>query len=120
MLSRRGHNAEDGRVSMCPVRRNMLTRLLRREHGTQKLHLLGRPIMIHKIEQNIFCRVAALISVLVPGGTLVIAQPADEQAELLRAGRTFLETRAYSSEEDRKVLQLFGRLRVADVSDGMD
>jgi len=49
----------------------------------------------------------------------VCAQPADD-AETLRAGKSFLETKVYTPEEDRAVLALFDGLRVADVSDGMD
>jgi 4-hydroxy-4-methyl-2-oxoglutarate aldolase len=51
---------------------------------------------------------------------LAFAQPADGDAALLRGGRTFLETKTYSADEDREVLALFDGLRVADVSDGMD
>jgi regulator of RNase E activity RraA len=47
------------------------------------------------------------------------AQPATA-AEELRKGRTFIETKIYSPEEDRQTLALFDGLRVADVSDGMD
>lgn len=49
-----------------------------------------------------------------------IAQPPDDDAESLRAGRSFLETKVYSAEEDQQILDLFESLRVADVSDGMD
>lgn len=38
----------------------------------------------------------------------------------LRAGKHFITAKAYSIEEDRRVLKLFDGLRVADVSDGMD
>ncbi len=38
----------------------------------------------------------------------------------LRSGKTFIATRAYSAAEDQRILKLFERLRVADVSDGMD
>ena len=38
----------------------------------------------------------------------------------LRAGHNFLSTRVYSEEEDKRVLERFAGLRVADVSDGMD
>lgn len=41
-------------------------------------------------------------------------------ADALRAGRNFIETKVYSSDEDREVLKLFDGLRVADISDGMD
>jgi 4-hydroxy-4-methyl-2-oxoglutarate aldolase len=43
-----------------------------------------------------------------------------EGAESLRTGRTFIETKVYTPEEDKEVLALFDGLRVADVSDGMD
>ena len=49
-----------------------------------------------------------------------MAQPARSDAELPRAGRTFLDVKVYSAEDDRQLLQLFDGLRVADVSDGMD
>ena len=38
----------------------------------------------------------------------------------LRAGKNFIETKVYSTEEDEQILKLFEGLRVADVSDGMD
>src|SRR5262245_38887847 len=37
-----------------------------------------------------------------------------------RAGHSFLATRVFSEDEDRRILKLFDGLRVADVSDGMD
>jgi regulator of RNase E activity RraA len=54
------------------------------------------------------------------GNHLALAQPASDDIETLRAGRTYLEVKVYSAEDDRRILQLFDRLRVADVSDGMD
>jgi regulator of RNase E activity RraA len=50
----------------------------------------------------------------------VHAQPADPNAETLRAGRTFIQTKSYTAEQDGQILKLFDGLRVADVSDGMD
>jgi regulator of RNase E activity RraA len=47
------------------------------------------------------------------------AQPPDE-ADALRTGRGFIETKAYSLDDDRALLALFDGLRVADISDGMD
>jgi 4-hydroxy-4-methyl-2-oxoglutarate aldolase len=41
-------------------------------------------------------------------------------AEELRAGRNFIETKVYTAEEDEEILKAFDGLRVADVSDGMD
>ncbi|HEY3391986.1 MAG TPA: hypothetical protein VGK58_04725 [Lacipirellulaceae bacterium] len=49
-----------------------------------------------------------------------VAQPTSDNIEPLRAGRTFIEVKAYSAEDDRLILQKFEGLRVADVSDGMD
>ena len=40
--------------------------------------------------------------------------------EELRAGKNFIETKIYTSEEDKEILEAFDGLRVADVSDGMD
>jgi 4-hydroxy-4-methyl-2-oxoglutarate aldolase len=48
------------------------------------------------------------------------AQPADESLASLRQGRSFLETKVYTVDEDRQLLELYKGLRVADVSDGMD
>ncbi|MGC8887130.1 MAG: RraA family protein [Verrucomicrobiia bacterium] len=46
--------------------------------------------------------------------------PATLSDEDLRAGRNFIQTRIYSTEEDERILKLFEGLRVADVCDGMD
>jgi 4-hydroxy-4-methyl-2-oxoglutarate aldolase len=51
---------------------------------------------------------------------LVLAQPSGESADALRKGRSFLETKVYTAEEDKQLLALYDGLRVADVSDGMD
>jgi regulator of RNase E activity RraA len=53
------------------------------------------------------------------GAFRVAAQPADDP-EVLRAGRSFIKTKAYSAQEDRKIVEQFDGLRVADISDGMD
>jgi len=50
----------------------------------------------------------------------VAQQAAQPDAERLRAGRNFIETKVYSQQEDLDLLALFDGLRVADVSDGMD
>ncbi len=52
-----------------------------------------------------------------PGASQEAKKPA---AEDLRAGKTFIATPVFAEEEDRKVLDLFRGLRVADVTDGMD
>ena len=52
--------------------------------------------------------------------SLAHGQQIDRDAESLRAGRTFMETKVYSADDDRRLLKLFEGLRVADVSDGMD
>ena len=52
---------------------------------------------------------------------LVAALPVDAQDQSdLRAGRSFMETKVYSLEEDQAILEKYQGLRVADVSDGMD
>jgi 4-hydroxy-4-methyl-2-oxoglutarate aldolase len=38
----------------------------------------------------------------------------------LRAGKNFIPTKVYSSQDDEQILKLFEGLRVADISDGMD
>jgi 4-hydroxy-4-methyl-2-oxoglutarate aldolase len=66
--------------------------------------------------------VARLVIVLIlpcSGAFRAAAQPADD-AESLRAGRGFIETKIYSAEDDRRTLAQFDGLRVADISDGMD
>lgn len=65
------------------------------------------------------CRMLLLIAGLV----VIPVQWASSQeidAEALRAGKTFLETKVYTADEDQAVLAHFDGLRVADVSDGMD
>ena len=42
------------------------------------------------------------------------------EIENLRDGKRFIETKTYTAEEDKKILELFEGLRVADVCDGMD
>jgi regulator of RNase E activity RraA len=49
-----------------------------------------------------------------------MAEPTGDDVNSPRAGRTFLEVKVYSAEDDQKALQMFEGLRVADVSDGMD
>jgi regulator of RNase E activity RraA len=48
------------------------------------------------------------------------SQPATDSENALRKGRTFMETKTYTPDEDRQILASFDGLRVADVSDGMD
>ena len=64
----------------------------------------------------------AFILVLVLSGerTSRAGVPAADDADVYRAGRNFIPTPTFSEEEDRALLALFKRLRVADVSDGMD
>jgi 4-hydroxy-4-methyl-2-oxoglutarate aldolase len=49
---------------------------------------------------------------------IVFSQDA-EKSELAK-GINFIETKQYSEDEDREILELYKNLRVADVSDGMD
>jgi 4-hydroxy-4-methyl-2-oxoglutarate aldolase len=67
-----------------------------------------------------WCRAGwAVLFVVCSAGGSSFAQPADNGADL-RAGRSFIETKVYSADEDRQTLALYDGLRVADVSDGMD
>lgn len=60
---------------------------------------------------RLFATVACLILFL--SGTVA-------SADDLRAGRNFIDTKVYSEADDKKILDAFDGLRVADVSDGMD
>ncbi|MCF7668724.1 MAG: RraA family protein [Verrucomicrobia bacterium] len=48
------------------------------------------------------------------------AEKEDPETAALRKGKSFIETKVYSLEADKRILKLFDGLRVADVSDGMD
>lgn len=48
------------------------------------------------------------------------AQTPSSPAAPLRQGTNFIATAVYSEEDDRRILEQFAGLRVADVSDGMD
>lgn len=60
--------------------------------------------------------VAAILLVLAPSAFARQQPPAEPS----RAGVNFIETHVYTEEEDRRILELFKGLRVADVTDGMD
>ncbi|UCG46330.1 MAG: hypothetical protein JSU94_12575 [Phycisphaerales bacterium] len=68
----------------------------------------------------------ALVSLLtvslfvIAAGPAAARQKSGSEADELRAGKNFIETKVYTAEEDRQILKLFDGLRVADVSDGMD
>jgi 4-hydroxy-4-methyl-2-oxoglutarate aldolase len=76
--------------------------------------------MFQAFSAKLFIRVTLVSLVSIVGIPSIHAQPADQDTESLRRGRTFLETKTYSAEQDRRLLNLFDGLRVADVSDGMD
>jgi regulator of RNase E activity RraA len=69
--------------------------------------------------RTLLARHLAVVVSLVVNAFNAAAQPADD-AEAMRAGRGFIETKVYSAGDDRKVLEQFRGLRVADISDGMD
>lgn len=69
---------------------------------------------------QVFGRAATVVAVWVTSATFTSAQPTDQEGESLRKGHSFIEVKAYNAEDDRKALELFDGLRVADVSDGMD
>jgi 4-hydroxy-4-methyl-2-oxoglutarate aldolase len=47
-------------------------------------------------------------------------QNAASDTEALRAGKNFIPTKVYTTQQDEHILKLFEGLRVSDVSDGMD
>jgi 4-hydroxy-4-methyl-2-oxoglutarate aldolase len=65
---------------------------------------------------HIFCFVVLIVIF----GMGHISALEDESAIELRQGKNFIQTIVYSEKEDLELLKLFERLRVADVSDGMD
>jgi regulator of RNase E activity RraA len=66
-------------------------------------------------------RTAFILAVFVLHTANAIAQSSNQaDVESLRAGRSFIETKSYTLEQDKQLLDLFSGLRVADVSDGMD
>src|SRR5262245_41543005 len=66
-------------------------------------------------------RALAIVLVVLSAMTPNAQTPSEtDPASQLRAGKSFIATRAYSEAEDQKVIALFDGLRVADVTDGMD
>jgi regulator of RNase E activity RraA len=63
---------------------------------------------------------ATAISMSMVSGPVAAQQSGRPQAEELRTGKNFIETKVYSEREDQEILKRFEGLRVADVSDGMD
>jgi 4-hydroxy-4-methyl-2-oxoglutarate aldolase len=82
------------------------------------LHFTRRIAMNSQIKRNAAFCLAVLICTCASRSAK--AQPTKDDVESLRAGRTFLEVKIFSAEEDRLLLQKYDGLRVADVSDGMD
>jgi regulator of RNase E activity RraA len=71
---------------------------------TQRLHLI---------------RLLAGLVLFSIGVSRAHSQPPDD-ADALRTGRNFIETKSYSAQDDRILLEQYQGLRVADISDGMD
>jgi 4-hydroxy-4-methyl-2-oxoglutarate aldolase len=63
-------------------------------------------------------RILTSLAVLALAGAAQAQQAAD--AEALREGRNLIATRTFTAEDDRRILEAFAGLRVADVTDGMD
>lgn len=63
--------------------------------------------------------VLPLLALALDAGAQTSKSGQPDPAEL-RAGKTFIATPVYSEADDRRLLELFSGLRVADVSDGMD
>src|SRR3972149_562019 len=80
---------------------------------------IGRYIMNRR--RTSFCfRLVIAVAAVVAHAAPAVAQPPSVDAETLRAGRSFLESKVYGVDEDRQVLALFDGLRVGGVSGGMD
>lgn len=60
------------------------------------------------------------LTLLSAAGAAAQQAPEDAAIEELRAGRGFIETPVFTTEQDEELLALYDGLRVADVSDGMD
>jgi regulator of RNase E activity RraA len=91
-------------------------------------NLRRQKMQTRKVRMIITATLAAFVGLL---GCSVLAipgtskQPAakegsDPNIVDLRAGKNFIATMVYSTEEDEQILKLFEGLRVSDVSDGMD
>ena len=66
-------------------------------------------------------KLATLLLTTLCMAALQAQQPAGPgRAPELRAGKSFMTTSVYSESDDKRLLDLFEGLRVADVSDGMD
>src|SRR5688572_12830631 len=79
--------------------------------------LLGR---LSGSQGGIHMRTLMLASLALTLAGTAHAADAPADTEKLRAGATLMPTRVYSLADDRRVLEAFQGLRVADVSDGMD
>jgi regulator of RNase E activity RraA len=68
------------------------------------------------------CLVGCAAVLLCAAAVSVSAQAGEAQVDSAdaRRGRTYMETPPFSAADDARVLELFGGLRVADVTDGMD
>lgn len=73
----------------------------------------------NRLEFALLCA-GLLIGGASPDGIVTQSIAQQDDGEALRAGKSFLETKVYTPEEDQSVLAVFDGLRVADVSDGMD
>ena len=71
-------------------------------------------LKIKTMRKQLFFSLILLASV----NLLMIAQVPDKAT--LEKGINFIQTRTYSEADDRKILELYKDLRVADVSDGLD
>jgi regulator of RNase E activity RraA len=76
--------------------------------------------MFEKFGRKVGLRLVVFVGIWVIADVGARAQPSGQEIDALRSGRSFIETKTYSAEQDQQVLKLFDGLRVADVSDGMD
>jgi len=72
------------------------------------------------MKQDFFKFPALIVFILATSGMVAAQLEGGTPASDPRAGKNLIPTPVYSEADDRRVLDLFQGLRVADVSDGMD
>jgi regulator of RNase E activity RraA len=66
------------------------------------------------------CGATRIVGAQGPAAAVPSARGIADPVVELRAGKNYIATQVYSEEEDRRVIELFRGLRVADLADGMD
>jgi 4-hydroxy-4-methyl-2-oxoglutarate aldolase len=84
--------------------------------------MVPRPFRIARMARRNAMRIELFTSLILLAihGSAAQAQQPPSDAEALREGRNYIATRSFTAEDDRRTLEAFEGLRVADVTDGMD